>query len=233
MTCGGIPAVPSGFAGVPSLVRQLCSLPILNAIISMTYKEEFLTLLRSTGRDGLEDVITKMEELGFFIAPASTKYHLNYEGGLLEHSVKVCRAALKLREAFIDLNPSLAERLPRESVIIAALLHDVCKAEIYKPVTKKEKNTQGIWVETQGYAIDDTQLPLGHGEKSVVELVSWGLMLTRDEQLAIRWHMGAWDLAMESTSMKASFGRAQESTPLVTILISADNMSSYLLEDRD
>ena len=198
----------------------------------MTYKEEFLTLLRSTNRSGLENVIAKLEELGFFIAPASTRYHLNYEGGLLEHSVKVCRAAQKLRDAMVDLNPSLADALPMESVIIAALLHDVCKAEIYKSVMKKEKNAQGIWVETQGYAIDDTQLPLGHGEKSVVELLTWGLELTRDEQLAIRWHMGAWDLAMESTSMKSSFGRAQETTPLVTILISADNMSSYLLEER-
>ena len=52
-------------------------------------KEEFIKLLRSTNRDGMEDVIGFLEKSDFFKAPASTRFHGNYEGGLLEHSMKV------------------------------------------------------------------------------------------------------------------------------------------------
>lgn len=45
---------------------------------------KFKEMLLSTKREGMENVIEKLEELGFFKAPASTKFHLNYEGGLLE-----------------------------------------------------------------------------------------------------------------------------------------------------
>lgn len=61
-------------------------------------KEEFLELLRSTKRDGIEDVITDLEELGFFTAPASAGHHLNVEGGLVLHSINTCKAALAIWE---------------------------------------------------------------------------------------------------------------------------------------
>lgn len=58
---------------------------------------KFKELLLSTNRKGMENVIERLEELGFFKAPASTKFHLNHEGGLLEHSMNVCDIALELR----------------------------------------------------------------------------------------------------------------------------------------
>ena len=93
-------------------------------------KEEFLELLRSTKRDGVEDVISDLENLGFFEAPASAGHHLNVEGGLVKHSINTCRAALAIWEAMKPLEPALETEVKRDSIIIASLLHDVCKSDI-------------------------------------------------------------------------------------------------------
>ena len=93
-------------------------------------KEKFISYLKSTNREGVDYVIEDLEDLGFFTAPASTRFHLNEEEGLLVHSLNVCDMALQIRELILAEDDSLREKLPRESVIIAALLHDVCKADI-------------------------------------------------------------------------------------------------------
>ena len=195
-------------------------------------KANFIELLRSTGREGIDHIIEVLEGLGFFTAPASTKFHLSYDGGLLEHSLNVCEMALELREVVIRKNPALEEKLPKESVIIASLLHDVCKSDIYKPTVKKMKNKAGEWVDTKTYDVDHGQYPFGHGEKSVILLMQNGLNLTNDEMLAIRWHMGAWDLNMDSYEAKGNFNKAKEICPMVQLLIAADGMASQVLESK-
>ena len=94
-------------------------------------KQEFCELLRSTEREDIEYVIEDLVELGFFEAPASTKFHLSYEGGLCEHSLNVCKMALVLREQVLQMNPSLEGALRKDSVIVACLLYDVCTGDIY------------------------------------------------------------------------------------------------------
>lgn len=89
-----------------------------------TDKEEFKELLRSTGREGVEDVIEYLETEGFFTAPASSTKHLCTEGGLVKHSLNTCKAALVIWENMAKLSPSLQQEVSRESVIIASLLHD-------------------------------------------------------------------------------------------------------------
>ena len=84
-------------------------------------KEEFIALLKETGREGVDYVIEDLEDLGFFEAPASSAFHLNRDGGLVEHSLNVCKVALKLRESMVDMDGSLAMELPKDSVIIASL----------------------------------------------------------------------------------------------------------------
>ena len=128
-------------------------------------KAKFIEMLKSTGREGIDKIIEVIDGLGFFTAPASTKFHLSYEGGLLEHSLNVCEMALELREVIIKMNPDLQTSLPVESVIISSLLHDVCKSDIYKPTVKKMKNKNGEWVDTKTYDVDHGQHPFGHGEK--------------------------------------------------------------------
>lgn len=195
-------------------------------------KEKFIALLKSTGRDGLDQVINNIERLGFFNAPASTKFHLSKPGGLLEHSVSVCDTALILRDQMVAIKPELAEKLPKESVIIAALLHDVCKAEIYKIGKRNVKNPDtGRWEEKEVYETDYSFFPAGHGAKSVIRLLCYGLKLTQDEMLAIEWHMGAWDLPFQSYEEMANINAAKEKCPLLNIIAAADGLSSSLLEE--
>ena len=193
-------------------------------------KQKFIAKLRDTQRDGIENVIAELDRLGFFEAPASTKFHLNVEGGLMQHSWNVCTTALMLREQMIQMNPEVAEHLPEDSVIIASLLHDTCKSDIYKQAIVSRKDDNGFWIKEPGYTIDNSHLPLGHGEKSVIILLSWGLKLTRDEMLAIRWHMTAWDLAFQSYEHKTSLETARKTTPLCYIVQCADSLASGILE---
>jgi hypothetical protein len=193
--------------------------------------EQFKAKLLSTKRDGMENVIKHLDRLGFFTAPASTKFHLNVKGGLMQHSWNVCNTALMLREQMIQMKPELAQKLPVESVIIASLLHDVCKSNIYKDAILNRKNDQGIWEKIPGYEVDYSSLPLGHGEKSVIMLLTLGLKLTKDEMLAIRWHMTAWELAFQSPEQKSNLQKAREIAPLCAIIQAADGLSSSLLEE--
>ena len=100
----------------------------------MYTKKEYIDLLKSTRRENINYVIEELEELGFFLAPASTNFHSNHKEGLLEHSLKVCKVGLMLREQMINMNPDLESQLPLDSVILCTLLHDVCKSDIYKPL---------------------------------------------------------------------------------------------------
>lgn len=194
-------------------------------------KDKFCEILRSTGREGVEAVIENLEKLGFFKAPASTVFHLSCEGGLVQHSLNVCDMALMLRESMIARDTSLEEKLPLESVIVAALLHDVCKAEIYKEGFRNVKNEKtGEWEKVARYEVDYSYCPLGHGEKSVIRLLSWGFKLTQDEIVAIRWHMSAWDLPFQSNEQKGNINAAKNKCPLLTILQCADGLASGILE---
>ena len=194
-------------------------------------KEQFQNRLLETKREGMENVIKHLDRLGFFVAPASTKYHLNVKGGLMQHSWNVCNTALMLRELMIKMKPELEEKLPVDSGVIASLLHDACKANIYKETLLNRKNEQGFWEKVPGYDVDYSALPLGHGEKSVIMLLALGLRLTRDEMLAIRWHMTAWELAFHSPEQKSNLQKAREIAPLCTIIQSADGLASSLLEE--
>ena len=138
--------------------------------------------------------------------------------------------ALELRELMIKKMEGLCDALPKESVIIAALLHDVCKADVYKPVIKRQKNKLGVWCDVPGYDVDYSIFPLGHGEKSVIWLLQNGLKLTTDEIIAIRWHMTAWDLPFQSPEMKNNLNAARERCPLLALIQAADGLSANILE---
>ena len=193
-------------------------------------KARFIELLTSTHREGVEHLIEVIDSMGFFTAPASSRFHKNHEGGLLEHSLNVCDVALELREAIIKMKPEVEPKLTRESIIIAALLHDVCKADLYKPTVKKMKNKEGQWVDTNTYEVDHGQFPFGHGEKSVIVILMNGMKLTTDEALAIRWHMNAWDLPFQSPDIKGNINQARQICPLLQLIIAADGLASHILE---
>lgn len=197
------------------------------------FTEEFKQLLRSTEREDIDYVIEDIEKLGFFDAPASTRFHLNYDGGLCEHSVNVCHIALMLREQMIAMKPEMETYLRKDSVIIASLLHDVCKADIYKPTVKKQKNAFGVLEDISGYDVDYGNFPLGHGEKSVIVILRCGFDLTDDEIMAIRWHMTAWDLPFQSAELKNSLNKARDICPLCTLIQTADTLASNIIERNE
>ena len=195
-----------------------------------SYKKEFVQLLKDCNRDGMDDVIGDLEEWGFFDAPASAGHHLNVKGGLVLHSLNTCKAGLAIWEGMRNLDPTLEREVPRESVIIATLLHDVCKTDIYKPTLKRKKNNLGVWEDVPGYNVSYKNFPMGHGEKSVILLLCSGLELTDAEMLAIRWHMGAFGLNMNSFEDERSYDTARLLYPLVCIVQAADSLAAGIME---
>ena len=194
-------------------------------------KQLFVETLISTNRKGIDKVLEKLDESGFYDAPASSKFHLSFKGGLLKHSLNVYNAALMLRGKAILARPELEDQLPLDSVAICTLLHDTCKTDIYKEGILSRKNADGYWEKYVGYQVDyNMGLPLGHGEKSVIMLLSWGLELKPEEMLAIRWHMTAWDLPMQSPEHKESLNVAKSFSPLISLVQLADGFATGLLE---
>ncbi len=195
-------------------------------------KNEFIRLLNQTERGGVEDVIAELQDLGFFEAPASCSQHLNVEGGLVEHSLNVCKCALMLREQMGAMDETILKEVPEDKVIIASLLHDVCKADIYVRTTKKRKTAIGTWEASEGYKTSYKNFPMGHGEKSVIMLLCMGLEMYDDEMLAIRWHMGAWDLPMQSAEAMKNQDVAKKLYPLCTIVQCADTLAAGIIERK-
>lgn len=194
-------------------------------------KQEFEDLLRSTKREGIDYVIGDLEHDGFFEAPASAGHHLNVAGGLCQHSLNVCHAALMIYEGMGKLDPASAGKVKRESVIIASLLHDVCKTDIYHRTVKKRKNkVTGMWEDSEGYGISYKKFPMGHGEKSVIQLLLSGLALQDDEMLAIRWHMGAFGLNLNSYEDERCYDTARMEYPLCSIVQCADSLAAAIME---
>ena len=182
-------------------------------------KEEFIELLRSTKREGIEEVIQFIEKTDFYKAPASTRFHGNYEGGLLEHSMKVYEILKhKVEKAIVDLNVS------DDTVIIIALLHDICKVNYYKVDYRNAKNERGEWEKVPYYTVDDT-IPYGHGEKSVMMLTEY-MKLTSEEKYAIRWHMGF----TEAKEQYNTIGSAFKKYPLALLLHEADLEATYFYD---
>ena len=195
-------------------------------------KNRIIELLKSTERERIDKVIDYLENKSdFFTAPASTAFHGNYPGGLAEHSLNVYEVAMKVKKAMVEMKSELIDRIPDESVAIVALLHDLCKTNVYK-IEKKNRKVNGRWEEYDGYGVDYSKFPLGHGEKSVIMLLSLGFPLTRDEMMAIRWHMSAWELPMQSAEAKANLNEAREQCPLLAVLQAADGLASALLEKK-
>ena len=121
-------------------------------------KEIFVELLLSTNREGVEGMIEDLEKIGFFEAPASAGHHLNVAGGLVQHSLNTCKTALMVWEGMKKLEPSLEAEVKRDSVILASLLHDICKSDIYVRSVRKRRNILGFWEDQEGYIIIELNL---------------------------------------------------------------------------
>lgn len=193
-------------------------------------RERFCQILRDTARENIDYVLEDLDSWGFFDAPASARNHFNFAGGLAMHSLNVYDMAMALRSAIIPLRPDMEQALRPDSIAIAALLHDVCKTNIYRKTRRKQRNEIGVWEEIEGYEVDYSEMPVGHGEKSVIMLLRSGLDLEDEEIFAIRWHMGPWDLPVQSIEMDKSYRKAHDRSPLVALIHTADTLAAQILE---
>ena len=193
----------------------------------MSPKERFIALYKEhIKREGADKFLEYLESKScdFFTAPASTRFHGSYEGGLVEHSLNVydCLHQYLDRERVKEV---YGLRYSEESIAIAALLHDVCKINFYKPGTRNVKDENGVWQKVPTYEIDD-KLPYGHGEKSVY-ILSGYMRLTREEAFAIRYHLG-----FAGDEDARNVGKAFEMFPLAFALSVADMEATYFLEGK-
>jgi len=186
-------------------------------------KEEFLKIAKTNiKREGINELLKWIESTDFFEAPASAKFHLAEAGGLCQHSLNVYHRLLKLaNEQFGEENVNI------ETITICSLFHDVCKCCFYKTDYRNVKEN-GEWVQKPYYTIDDP-LPYGHGEKSVY-IINGYMRLSREEALAINWHMGGFDKRVQGGDQ--SFSNAYYKYPLCTLTHIADIMATYLDEER-
>lgn len=187
-------------------------------------KREILELLNTVERSGIDKLIKYLEISDFFQAPASTKFHLNCEGGLAHHSLNVYKCLLADSEGVIS----------KDTCILAGLLHDICKLGVYKKVKKSIKigtmvndygKTVNQWDEIDVYEFDDPA-PLGHGEKSVFVLMQF-IRLSLVEIAMIRWHMGP-----PKDDTWGEFYKACDKWPEVMLMHNADMKATYLVEKK-
>lgn len=140
-------------------------------------KEEYIKIFEDIMQNLVSDEAHQwLDRNGFFSAPASTKYHYVFAGGLFEHSLNVTLNLLTLTEKL-----KLQWSRP-ESPYLVGMFHDLCKIDqyIWNPILKKYE-----WNADQPYK--------GHGDKSVFYIEKNICELTEEEKACIRWHMGAFD----------------------------------------
>lgn len=183
-------------------------------------KEKILQRLETVDRPGMEHLIDYLENKSdYFIAPASTKFHSNYDMGLAIHSDKVVEQLLKKNDEF-------ALKMSLDTIYLTGYLHDLCKCNVYtKGMGIKKDDLNNKWIGVDKYEYLDN-VPLGHGEKSVI-LIQQFIHLTLEECLMIRWHMGAY---LPKEEMR-DFERAKELYKSVLAMCIADEEASRFLEE--
>ncbi len=190
----------------------------------MTVKERFIEVYNENiKREGADKLLDYLLSSDFFLAPASSRFHLAYEGGLAEHSLNVYDRLVSYLSSthFKSLGK---DDYSSESIAIVALLHDLCKIGVYKKGYRNAKDENGQWQRVDTFEYDD-QLPYGHGEKSVY-IISGFMRLTREEAFAIRYHMGYSSEHDDVRNVSASF----EKFPLAFAVSVADSEATYYVE---
>ncbi len=183
-------------------------------------KTLILDRLKSVKRDGIDELIDYLvNKTDYFTAPASTKFHSNFEGGLAYHSHNVV-------ELLAQKNKQYNLGLSNETIYLTGYLHDLCKCNMYEKTMRLKKDEMtGKWIGYASYEINE-KIPLGHGEKSVILLQQF-VKLTLEECLMIRWHMGAYVPKDEYRD----YNKAVEMYKTVLAFSNSDAEASHMLEE--
>ena len=202
---------------------------------------KFEQLLNGVKREGIENLLGFIRKSDFYTAPASTRFHLSENGGLLKHSLNVyeCLNAKLSAPIWKDVLKDTGN----DTIILVSLLHDICKTYYYTTEYKNQKaydaekvyaakpseikhDAKGdfIWETVPCYTVDN-KYPLGHGSKSVIFILQY-IKLSMEEIFAINYHMGAYC----DSSQWSELGIAYDKYPLALALHQADMEASHILE---
>lgn len=183
-----------------------------------SHVETAKALFNTVERKGIGSFIGWLYTTDYFKAPASTKYHEAYEGGLVEHSLKVTYYLSRINDDYLN------SKYSKDSIIICGLLHDICKTDFYKIYQRNVKDdSTGKWHKEDAYTVAEKFPFGGHGSKSVYLIQKHGLFITDEEATAINCHMGGWD-----TTVYHNPSKAFELYNLATALHIADMLASYI-----
>ncbi len=180
-------------------------------------KEEFTNLCKGIKREGIDDLMRWLESSDFYYAPASTRFHGAYRGGLLQHSLNVYHEMLRLLSVYPEIEAE------KESVLICTLFHDLCKVNLYVTEKRNRKNDLGKWESYDAYTFAEKFCFGGHGSKSVY-IVQNFIKLKAHEAVAINCHMSAF------SGDSNSVGKAFEQYPFAWLLSVADQSATYIKE---
>lgn len=186
----------------------------------MLNKKRYIELLMSTKRTGMSELIDHLEKNRFFTSPASAQYHNAFDGGLCDHSLKVLDILVAKCEQLVP------GKYSESTMIVTALLHDICKAGKYINGQRWRKDAHNKWESYPGYSYADEVVHLGHGSKSVY-IARTFIELTATEAMGIFWHMG-----LTTTPNTYDFSNAAAECPLAVLMHTADIESSYVMESR-
>lgn len=195
----------------------------------MTLIKDFKNIVAANiQRDGIDNLMEWVEnETDFFTAPASTRYHGSYEGGLLEHSLNVYSRLM------FEMNTVIGEGwediYSPETIAIVALFHDLCKIDRYVLTEKWRKDEDGQWEAYDAYDYNKEKAEMGHGAQSVYYLQKF-IQLTEIEAQAIYWHMGAYDISPYSSLANCS--ETFKWNPLAFLVHRADMAATYITENE-
>lgn len=189
-------------------------------------KKEFIEIYnKNITRDGSKELLEYLQKSDFFTAPASTQFHSAYEGGLVEHTINVYKRFLNAVKN--EYGDNYSDKISDETIAICALLHDVCKIDLYK-IEMRNRKVNGNWEQYPCYTVEDS-LPYGHGEKSVY-IISGFMRLTREEAMIINWHMGGFDSRVKGGSY--SLSDAYYKFPNAVLFHTSDILATYLDETK-
>ncbi len=188
-------------------------------VYAMTENEKrFLELCSGIHREGIDGLMDWLEKSDFYSAPASTRFHGNYPGGLLQHSLNVYDELKRLCKAYPEVGTA------EESVVVVSLFHDLCKVNFYASEKRNRKNADGKWESYDAYIHKEKFCFGGHGSKSVFLLQNF-IKLTPEEAVAVNCHMGPWD---GNKDVSGAYGQY----PLAWLLHVADEAATFIKESK-
>ena len=216
-----------------NLFKEFADYFDIKNIEDIEIEELYKILFEKSGVEGWEKIYDYMvNHSDFFAAPASARFHGNYDGGLAMHSLNVLVLLLKKNKDY-EIGVTDSE------CIVSALCHDLCKCNFYTKTFKNQKVyldawQQGakqdpggyfVWKTAQSYGYDN-KFPLGHGNKSLFILMNY-CRVTTNVAMMIVWHMGPY---ANTSDDSYGYNNAVEYCPAVQIMHTADLEAASLFE---